>query len=177
VAELDAHALDFGGVADLEAHAESLVRSLMRRMAKMLVVDDGADEVGDAVHEGVEVEGGVEGVGEAVEEVDLEGLDAEFLEESGNATVVEEGGKRVYTITEQGKEFLAANRSSAEAAMGRMRGNGFPDGGGPAPQLIRAVQNLKMALRLRQRSGPLSEEQIRAIVTAIDAAAVAIERS
>jgi len=99
-----------------------------------------------------------------------------FLEESGNATVVEEGGKRVYTITEQGREFLAANRGSAEAAMGRMRGNGFPDGGA-APQLIRAVQNLKMALRLRQRSGPLSEEQIRAIVTAIDAAAVAIERS
>jgi len=39
------------------------------------------------------------------------------------------------------------------------------------------VQNLKMALRLRQRSGPLSEVQIRANVTAIDAAAVAIERS
>lgn len=99
-----------------------------------------------------------------------------FLEESGNATVVEESGKRVYTITEQGKEFLTANRASAEAAMGRMSGNGFPDGGGAAPQLIRAVQNLKMALRLRQRSGPLSEEQIRAIVTAIDAAAIAIER-
>jgi hypothetical protein len=41
------------------------------------VVDDGADEVGDAVHEGVEVEGGVEGVGEALEEVDLQGLDAD----------------------------------------------------------------------------------------------------
>jgi hypothetical protein len=30
------------------------------------------------VHEGVEVEGGVEGVGEFVEEVDLEGFDANF---------------------------------------------------------------------------------------------------
>jgi hypothetical protein len=29
------------------------------------------------VHEGVEVEGGVEGVGEALEEVDLQGLDAD----------------------------------------------------------------------------------------------------
>ena len=100
-----------------------------------------------------------------------------FLEESGNATVAEEGGKRVYTITEQGREFLASNKASAEAAMGRMKGNGFPDGFGAAAQLIRSVQNLKMALRLRQRSGPLTEEQIRAIVTAIDAAAVTIERS
>jgi hypothetical protein len=30
------------------------------------------------VHEGVEIEGGIEGVGELVEEVDLEGLDANF---------------------------------------------------------------------------------------------------
>ncbi|WP_433964178.1 hypothetical protein [Tunturiibacter gelidiferens] len=30
------------------------------------------------MHEGVEVEGGVEGVGEVVEELDLEGLDADF---------------------------------------------------------------------------------------------------
>jgi hypothetical protein len=30
------------------------------------------------VHEGVEVEGGIEGVGEVVEELDLEGLDANF---------------------------------------------------------------------------------------------------
>ncbi|WP_433983240.1 hypothetical protein RBB78_17485 [Tunturiibacter empetritectus] len=30
------------------------------------------------MHEGVEVEGSVEGVGEVVEELDLEGLDANF---------------------------------------------------------------------------------------------------
>jgi hypothetical protein len=30
------------------------------------------------MHEGVEIESGVEGVGELVEEVDLEGLDANF---------------------------------------------------------------------------------------------------
>ena len=47
------------------------------------VVDDGADEVGDAVHEGVEVEGGVERVGEALEEVDLQGLDADVGSRTG----------------------------------------------------------------------------------------------
>ncbi len=100
-----------------------------------------------------------------------------LLEEQGNATVEEIGGKKSYTITEQGKEFLAANQAFAQAAMGRMRGNGFPDGMGKPPQLIRAVENLKMALRLRHRSGPMSEEQIQKIVAALDAATVAIERS
>ena len=99
-----------------------------------------------------------------------------FLKESGNATVFEENGKRVYTITGQGKEFLAANRASAEAGMGRMRGNGFPDGLGRSLQMVRAMQNLKMALKLRYRSAPLSEEQVQKIVAALDAAAVAIER-
>ncbi len=100
-----------------------------------------------------------------------------FLEESANATVVEENGKRVYTITEQGRDFLNANRASAEAAMGRMRGDGSPAGDRHSPQLMRAMQNLKLALKLRYRSGPLSEEQLQKIVAALDAAAVAIERS
>jgi len=62
-AQLDAHALDFGGVADLEAHAELFGAVVEEEDGEDLVVDDGADEVGDAVHQGVEVEGGVEGVG------------------------------------------------------------------------------------------------------------------
>ena len=65
-------------MADLEAHAEVFGAVVDEEDGEDFVVDDGADEVGDAVHEGVEVEGGVEGVGELVEEVDLEGLDADF---------------------------------------------------------------------------------------------------
>ncbi len=93
-AELDAHAFDLGGVADLEAHAEVFGAVVEEEDGEDAVVDDGADEVGDAVHEGVEVEGGVEGVGEVVEEVDLEGLDADFgvggvwVKESGRGGAV-----------------------------------------------------------------------------------------
>ncbi len=86
-------------VADLEAHAEVFGAVVDEEDGEDLVVDDGADEVGDAVHEGVEVEGGVEGVGELVEEVDLEGFDANFgvggvgVEENrrGGAVVAFEG--------------------------------------------------------------------------------------
>ena len=100
-----------------------------------------------------------------------------MLEESGNATVEEIGGRKCYTITEQGKELLAANRASTDAGMGRMREHGFREGLVRAPQSVRAVQNLKLALRLRQQSGPMTDEQLQKIVSAIDAAAIAIERS
>jgi hypothetical protein len=58
-----------------------------------------------------------------------------------------------------------------------MRAVSAAHGGGPALEIIRATENLKLALRLRQDRGPLSEEQVRAIAAALDAAAVAIERS
>jgi hypothetical protein len=77
-AELDAHALDFGGVADLEAHAEIFGAVVQEEDGEDFVVDDGADEIGNPVHEGVEIEGCVECVGQSVEEVDLERLDANF---------------------------------------------------------------------------------------------------
>ncbi len=76
-AGLDAHALDLGGVAGLEADAEVAGAVVDEEDGEDAVVDDGADEVGDAMHEGVEVEGGVEGVGEAEEEVELDGLEAD----------------------------------------------------------------------------------------------------
>jgi hypothetical protein len=65
-------------VADLKTHAEVFGAVIKEEDGEDFIVDDGADEVGDAVHEGVEVEGGVEGVGELVEEIDLERLDADF---------------------------------------------------------------------------------------------------
>jgi hypothetical protein len=87
-------------VADLEAHAEIFGAVIEEEDGKDFIVDDGADEVGDAVHEGIEVKGGIEGVGEFVEEVDLEGLDADLgvggvgVEENrrGGAIVAFEGG-------------------------------------------------------------------------------------
>ena len=75
-AEFDAHAFDLAGVADLEAHAKVGGALVDQEDREDLVVNDRSDEVGDAVHQGVEVEGAVEGVGEVVEELDLEGLDA-----------------------------------------------------------------------------------------------------
>ena len=100
-----------------------------------------------------------------------------MLEELGYATVSESDGKKLYTVTEEGRQTLAANKPIVDAIFQRMEAVGAAHGGGPAPQIVRAMQNLRLALRMRLARGPLSEEQIRAIVATLDAAAVAVERS
>jgi DNA-binding PadR family transcriptional regulator len=100
-----------------------------------------------------------------------------MLEELGHATVAESEGKKHYTITAEGTAYLDANKSAVDQAMAHMQSVKSAHGGGPAPEILRARINLKMALRLREARGPLTEQQVRDIAAALDAAAVAIERS
>ena len=48
--------------------------------------------------------------------------------------------------------------------------------GVPAP-VVRAMENLKLAMRLRLRSGDLSDEAAEAIAAALDLAAQTVEKS
>ncbi|HEY1856033.1 PadR family transcriptional regulator [Acidocella sp.] len=100
-----------------------------------------------------------------------------LLEELGHAEVTESDGKKCYAITEEGTAFLAANQATVDAALARMSEVRAVHGGGPAPQIVRAIENLKLALRLRQARGPLTQVQINVIAEALDSAAIAIERS
>jgi DNA-binding PadR family transcriptional regulator len=101
-----------------------------------------------------------------------------MLEELGYATVAaSEGGKKLYTVTPEGTAFLDTNRSAVEAVFARMREVGAAYGGGPAPQILRAMENLRMALRLRMGRGPLTEEQVRAITAVLDGAATQVEQT
>jgi DNA-binding PadR family transcriptional regulator len=100
-----------------------------------------------------------------------------MLEELGHATVAEADGKKLYAITAEGTAYLAANRTALDNALRRMQSVNTAHSGGPAPEILRARENLKLALRLREGRGPLTEQQIRDIAAALDAAAVAIERS
>ena len=45
------------------------------------------------------------------------------------------------------------------------------------PRILRAVENLKTALRLRLGAGPISDERVRIVAAAIDAAAAEAEQS
>ena len=100
-----------------------------------------------------------------------------MLEELGQATVTENNGKKLYTITEAGTAYLEANKAAVDNALQRMQSVNSAHSGGRAPEIMRARENLKLALRLREARGPLTEQQIRDIAAALDAAAIAIERS
>jgi DNA-binding PadR family transcriptional regulator len=100
-----------------------------------------------------------------------------MLEDMGLAAVTAEpGGRKLYTLTEEGRAHLAANQKAVDALLQRMAETATEQGGA-LPQVMRATHNLRMALRLRLSRGGLSEEQVRKIVAAIDAAAVEIERT
>ena len=48
---------------------------------------------------------------------------------------------------------------------------------GPSPRIARAMQNLGAAIGLRMRAGPVSAEQLDALVGAIDDAARKVEKA
>jgi DNA-binding PadR family transcriptional regulator len=101
-----------------------------------------------------------------------------LLEELGYVAVqTSEGSKKLYAITDEGTEFLAANQAVVDGIFERMAKVGASQGGGPAPQILRAIENLKTALRLRLSRGPLAAEQVSAIAAALDAAALDVEKS
>jgi DNA-binding PadR family transcriptional regulator len=102
-----------------------------------------------------------------------------WLEDMGYARVEAGGGRKSYAITEEGKAFLTANRAAIDdmqTRMGAGRGEGGRYEGVPAP-VVRGMENLKLALRLRLRRGPLEQATAEQIAAALDAAAQAIERS
>ena len=101
-----------------------------------------------------------------------------LLEELGHAAVAaSEGAKKLYAATPDGSAWLAASQPAVAAMEERIASARATQGGMPPAQLIRAVENLKLALRLRVARGDLGEEQIRALAATIDAAATAVERS
>lgn len=99
-----------------------------------------------------------------------------LLEEEGLAEVAEtNGAKKLYAATETGKTYLKENNATVKAIFGRMEEAGRVFGRERAPQIERAVMNLRLALKMRVRRGGLTAEQTRKIADAIDAAARAID--
>ena len=100
-----------------------------------------------------------------------------LLEELGYVTVAAaDGGKKLHDITESGRAFLDLNQPTLAAILARMDDAVRAAGDAPAPQIHRASENLKLALRLRTARAPLADAQIASIAAALDAAALAIER-
>ena len=100
-----------------------------------------------------------------------------LLEELGQIAVAStEGGRKLYAVTPEGERVLEASRAEADALFARMEALAGERPGGAGMRAVRAMHNLKMALRMRLSRGALTEEQLRRIVAVIDDAAVQVER-
>ena len=101
----------------------------------------------------------------------------QLLTEQGLAEAQDvEGGKKLYTATEAGRAALEQDKASIDAIMARLS-EVAARSSAVAPRLLRAMENLRTALRLKLAQGGLSEERLTAIVKLIDEAASAIERA
>lgn len=101
-----------------------------------------------------------------------------LLEELGYVTVTpSEGGKKLHTITDAGRSFLDANRKTLDALLARMTEASDARGDGNTAPVLRAMENLKLALRMRLARGRLTGDLANAVAAALDAAATSIERS
>jgi DNA-binding PadR family transcriptional regulator len=89
-----------------------------------------------------------------------------LLEELGHASVQSDDGKKLYTITEEGKAFLAENKEAVDAVMSRMEQTAKMFARAAAPMALReAMHNLKRALFMH--GGPWNTEEVKRIVDII----------
>jgi DNA-binding PadR family transcriptional regulator len=88
-----------------------------------------------------------------------------------------EGPRKQFGITPEGATFLAANKAVVDQIFARIAEASHVYGGGPAPEIRRAMHNLETALTIRLGHGPLTADQVRAVTAVLDRAAIEIEQS
>ena len=97
-----------------------------------------------------------------------------LLEEQGLVAVVEtEGPRKLYGLTDEGRAELGRRAGDIDRVFARMSEMRQRFGGGAAPEIMRAMENLRTALRLRLERGV--PEDVSKITAILDAAARGIE--
>jgi DNA-binding PadR family transcriptional regulator len=100
-----------------------------------------------------------------------------LLEDLGHIAPVEaEGARKAYAITPEGQAALDENTAAVTAILERMAQAAERNARSTAPQIVRAMENVGLALRLRLQRGGLDEARIAAIAAVLDNAAKEIER-
>ena len=98
-----------------------------------------------------------------------------LLEELGHASVENDGGKKLYTITAEGKAFLAENKEAVDTVMSRMEQTAKMFARAAAPMALReAMHSLKRALFMH--GGPWNAEEVKRIGDIIRKAAEEIAK-
>jgi DNA-binding PadR family transcriptional regulator len=99
-----------------------------------------------------------------------------LLEQGLAETTDAEGGKKLYSATAAGRSALEQDKPTIDAIFERLSEIAARSSA-VAPRLLRAMENLRTALRLKLAQGGLTEERLTTIVKLIDDTAAAIERA
>jgi DNA-binding PadR family transcriptional regulator len=98
-----------------------------------------------------------------------------LIEEEGLASSSTEEGKKVYSVTAEGRGFLKANQRRIEELLARLAQAGRSFERGRSPEIMRAFHNLRGAVVARVSRESASAELIEKVVKALDEAALAID--
>ncbi len=100
-----------------------------------------------------------------------------LLEETGQIEVMSsEGNKKLYAATEAGRATVEENRATIDAVLARFDEAGADRRHEHNPRLFRAVENMRLAMRLKMQSAALTPEQIDALADLLDETARKIEQ-
>ncbi len=100
-----------------------------------------------------------------------------YLEETGLIVNEATATKKCYRLTDEGQLALDAHAAEILAVRSRLEEARLRFGIIPAPELMRALDNLRSAIHVRLSKGELSPASLAAITAALDRAASEIERS
>jgi len=89
---------------------------------------------------------------------------------------IDDGGKKIYAITEQGSAKLAEEEKHVAQILARLEGISKMDEAADGASIRRAVHNLKSAIRIRLADEEKDTDKILEVAAIIDEAASKIER-
>ncbi len=98
-----------------------------------------------------------------------------LLEELGHVAVAPtDGARKLHSITDAGREHLSVHEAALQAAFARMDQAASTQSNNPPPSIVRAMEHVKLALRLRLAGRPLSALEADSVAAALDEAATRI---
>lgn len=99
----------------------------------------------------------------------------QLLEDLGHVTVIQRDGKKVYTITEEGRGFLEEHRGSVEEIWGRAGRGWDPELVGELHEIKHELGDLGRLFGRKMRSGRVDQRKLRRVREVIVRAAREIE--
>lgn len=99
----------------------------------------------------------------------------QLLEDLGYVSATQRDGKKVYSVTDEGRKFLQENRRSVEDIWGRVGGGWNPEVAGELHEIKHELRDLGRLFGRRMREGSLDRERLRRIREVISGAAREIE--